>query len=117
MGALAPLAHRAAANLEALKLAELCLRHERTPALMSLPPMARHLLTLAQETPWEPPEDYPVLESPFVFAELGRLCRAEGLLLHPSLHGPYFLELSDPLGRVALEWDASWQLYRPWQQA
>jgi len=110
-------ARRVTANLEALKLAEMCLRHERSSTLATLPPKALHLLSLARETPLEPPEDYEMLELPFVFAEPKRLLQEAGLLLHPTLYGPYLLELSDPLGRVAVEWDASWTLYPPWRRA
>lgn len=110
-------ARRVALNLEALKLAELCLRHERPEAMQVLPPRCLRLLAAARNTPLEPPEDHQLPELPFVLAELGRLLRLRGLLLHPTIYGPYLLELADPLGRVVVEWDANWALYPPWRQA
>lgn len=116
-GAQAGLAKRAAENLEALKIAELCLRHERDATVVSsLPQRARHLLTLARKTPLEPQEEQQLLELPFVFGELGSLLRRLGIALHPTLCGPYLLELADPLGRMVVEWDANWLLYPPWRQ-
>lgn len=108
---------RAARNLEALKLAELCLRHERPAVLQSLPPRAVRLLNTARDTLLEPPENHHMPELPHVFAELRRLFRRSGLLLHPCVFGPYLLELSDPLGRTVVEWDSSWLLYPPWRRS
>ncbi|CAE8686962.1 unnamed protein product [Polarella glacialis] len=107
---------RAAKNLEALKLAELCLRHERPSTLQSLSPRASRLLATARQMSLEPPEDLQLPELPHVFGELGRLFRASGVLLHPTVYGPYLLELSDPLGRVVVEWDTNWSLYPPWRR-
>merc|ERR1712232_1315553 len=95
--------HRIARNLELLKITEFCLRHERPSTFATLPPRALHVLSEARDAPLEPPESYEMLELPFVFAELGRLFRSAGFLLHPTIYGPYLLELADPLGRVAVE--------------
>ncbi|CAK0842808.1 unnamed protein product, partial [Prorocentrum cordatum] len=100
-------ARRVAESLEAAKLAELHLRHENPSAFAALPPEALHLLDTARRTPLEPPDDHRMPELSFVFAELGRLFRASRLLLHPAICGPYLLDLSDPLGRVVVEWDAN----------
>mmetsp|Transcript_81605 Transcript_81605/g.150226 ORF Transcript_81605/g.150226 Transcript_81605/m.150226 type:complete len:338 (+) Transcript_81605:29-1042(+) len=104
-------------NLQALKLVELCLRHERPSVHAILPPKALHLLNTARKTPLEPPQDYQMLELPFVFAELRRCFRALGLLLHPTVYGPYLLDLADPLGHLIVEWDKNWVLYPPWRRA
>lgn len=109
-------AWRAARNLESLKVAELYLRHERPEMLAVLPPGAQHLLTVARRTPLDPPEDFEILELPFVFASLGRLFRRLGYVLHPTIYGPYLLELADPLGRLVVEWDSNWALYPPWRR-
>lgn len=109
-------AHRAASNLEALKVVEMCLRHERPAAMQVLSPRALQLLAAARQTPWEPPEDHQLLELPFVLAELGQLFRELGLLLHPTICGPYLIELADPLGQTAVEWDTNWVLYPPWRR-
>lgn len=107
---------RATANLEALKMVELCLRHERPEVLASLSQKAQHLLTVARRTPLAPPQDFGMLELPFVFAGLGKLFRSMGVLLHPTVYGPYLLELADPLSRVVVEWDTNWELYPPWRR-
>lgn len=110
-------ARRATDNLERLKRVELCLRHERDPVVVAaLPLKARHLLTVAQQTPLQPPDDYSMLELPFVFGELSVLLRKLGILLHPTIFGPYLLELADPLGRIVVEWDTTWVLYPPYRQ-
>lgn len=109
-------ARRAAENLRILKVVELCLRHERPGVAEALPHKPRHLLTLARATPFEPPEDLEMLELPFVFAGLSRLFRDIGVLLHPTIYGPYLLELTDPLGRLVVEWDENWSLYPPWRR-
>lgn len=109
-------ARRAAENLRELKVVELCLRHERPGVVEALSHKPRHLLTLARRTPLEPPEDFEMLELPFVFAGLSRLFRDVGILLHPTIEGPYLLELADPLGRVVVEWDENWSLYPPWRR-
>lgn len=107
---------RATENLELLKIVELCLRHERPGVMEMLPHRAKHLVSLARNTPLEPPEDFQMPELPFIFARLGRLFRDAGLLLHPIIYGPYLLELADPLGRLVIEWDANWTLYPPWRR-
>lgn len=116
---LGPLADagRDAKNLAALKLAELCLRHERGALRAALPPQVLRLLGAARSTPLEPPEGLELPELPHALGELVRLARRAGLLLHPFLWGPYLLELADPLGRVVVEWDSSWTLYPPWRRA
>lgn len=108
---------RAAANLEALKTVEMCLRHERPEVLKVFSPRVTRFLSTVREMPLEPPQDYQMYELPFVVYELRWLMQKVGLLLHPTIYGPYLLELSDPLGRVVVEWDSSWTLYKPWRQA
>merc|ERR1712194_13064 len=109
-------AYRAAENLQTLKAVELCLRHERPGMLELLPHRAKHLLTLARATPLDPPDDFPMLDLPFVFARLGRLFRDAGLLLHPTIYGPFLLGLTDPLGKIVVEWDKTWVLYPPYRR-
>merc|ERR1712232_832222 len=108
-------AHRVTENLIKLKLTEMCLRHERSSVFGLLRPEALNLLDTARRIPLEPPAKYQMPEFPFVFAELGCLFRAVGLFLHPTLYGPYRLDLTDPVGRVVVEWDASWRLYPLWR--
>eukprot|EP00933_Yihiella_yeosuensis_P022809 TRINITY_DN17884_c0_g1_i1.p1 TRINITY_DN17884_c0_g1~~TRINITY_DN17884_c0_g1_i1.p1 ORF type:complete len:616 (+),score=111.10 TRINITY_DN17884_c0_g1_i1:116-1849(+) len=108
---------RVARNLEALKLADMCLRHERQSTLQSLPPKVQRLLNTARDTPLAPPEELQLPELPHVFWHLRRLFKASGILLHPTVYGPYLLELADPLGRIAVEWDKNWLLYPPWRQS
>lgn len=108
--------HRITENLETLKLVELCLRHERPSVHAVLPPRAIDLLNRARRTPLEPAEDYHMLELPFVFAELRRGFHSLGLLLYPTVFGPYLLELADPLGQSVVEWDRNWALYPPWRR-
>lgn len=110
-------ATRVTENLETLKRVELCLRHERSSVHAILPPKALDLLNTARKTPLEPPEDYQMLELPFVFAELRRCFRSLGLLLHPTVFGPYLLDLADPLGHLVVEWDKNWVLYPPWRRS
>ena len=55
-------------------------------------------------------------ELPHVYAGLSKLFRKLGMLLHPTVCGPYLLEIADPLGRLVVEWDSSWKLYPPWRQ-
>ena len=55
-------------------------------------------------------------ELPHVYGEVSRLFRSLGILLHPTISGPYLLDLADPLGRVVVEWDTSWKLYPPYRQ-
>jgi len=107
---------RVAENLEALKIVELCIRHERQSVHATLPPKALQLLTEVRETPLRPPEDHHMLELPFVFAELRRLFKRLRILLHPTLYGPYLLELADPFGQVVVEWDTNWAMYPPWRR-
>eukprot|EP00929_Paragymnodinium_shiwhaense_P086589 TRINITY_DN47091_c0_g1_i1.p1 TRINITY_DN47091_c0_g1~~TRINITY_DN47091_c0_g1_i1.p1 ORF type:complete len:670 (+),score=153.30 TRINITY_DN47091_c0_g1_i1:133-2142(+) len=102
--------------LQGLKVVELTLRHERPSVLAVLPAKALRILEEARATPLEPPEHHKMLELPFVFNELARGFRKIGLLLHPTIEGPYLLELADPLGRVVVEWDANWLLYPPWRR-
>jgi len=103
-----------AQSLEALKIVELELRLERPEVHAALAPKALHLLHAAHDTPLEPQDN--ILEMPFVFPELRRLFRSLRVLLHPTLCGPYLLELSDPLGKLLVEWDANWTLYPPWRR-
>jgi len=103
-------------NLLALKIAEMCLRHERPSVLARLPPRVLQLLADVRGTPLQPAEDHRMFELPFVFAELRRLCCSLGLTLHPTLFGPYLLELADPFGQIILEWDSNWALYPPWRR-
>lgn len=106
-------------NLQALKMVEMCLRHERPSHLTTLPPPVQHLLARVRSQPLQPPANYQLLELPFVYAGLRRLVKSTGCMLHPTIYGPYLLELADPLGRIALEWDTAWTLYPPyrwWQQ-
>eukprot|EP00927_Polykrikos_kofoidii_P071718 TRINITY_DN67954_c0_g1_i1.p1 TRINITY_DN67954_c0_g1~~TRINITY_DN67954_c0_g1_i1.p1 ORF type:complete len:691 (+),score=126.12 TRINITY_DN67954_c0_g1_i1:80-2152(+) len=103
-------------ELEAMKIVELCLRHERPNVLANLPPKALSFLEAVRQAPFEPPEEHELFELPFVFAELRRRFRSIEVLLHPTLEGPYLLELADPLGRVVVEWDTNWELYPPWRR-
>lgn len=103
-------------NLQALKLVEMCLRHERPSQLATLPPQVQNLLSRARLAALEPPEDFDLLELPFVHAELRKLLKEVGVFLHPTIFGPYLLDLADPLGRVVLEWDTAWALYPPWRR-
>lgn len=81
-------------GLESLKLAELCLRHERPAVYARLPPKALHLMEAARNASLEPPDHHEMMELPFVLAEVVRLFRALGFLLHPTIAGPYLLETS-----------------------
>ena len=107
----------AAKNLEGLKLIELVLRHERPSILQSLTPAALQLLSSAREMQLQPPEDHQMLELPHVYAEPSRLFQKLGILLYPTICGPYLLELADPLGCLVVEWDTGWLLYPPWRRA
>lgn len=62
----------------------------------------------AQLTSFAPP-----LEPQHVNAPLLRVVVAE-YYLHPSLYGPFLLELSDPLSREVVEWDKPWLLFPSW---
>ncbi|CAE7491525.1 mtr [Symbiodinium necroappetens] len=106
----------AARNLEGLKLVEFVLRHERPGIMQSLTPVAVQLLSTVREMQLRPPDDYQMLELPHVYSELSRLFPKLGVLLHPSICGPYLLELADPLGLVVVEWDQGWLLYPPWRR-
>jgi len=103
-------------NLEAMKIAELCLKHDHAPVYSMLSPKPMTLLAVARKEPLEPPDDYEMLELPFVLRELGQMFRAAGFVMHPTIWGPYLLELVDPFGRVVVEWDANWLLYPPWRR-
>lgn len=104
-------------NLQALKLIEMHLRHEMPTVLPRLSPKILRFLGRIQHTPLQPPKSFPMLELAFVFSEVNRLFRAIGLLLHPTIHGPYLLELTDPMGRLVVEWDENWALYPPYRRA
>ena len=106
----------AAKNLEGLKLIEFVLRHERPTILQALTPVAAQLLSTAREMQLQPPEDYHMLELPHVYSELSKLFQKLGILLYPTICGPYLLELADPLGLVVVEWDRGWLLYPPWRR-
>ncbi|CAJ1395196.1 unnamed protein product [Effrenium voratum] len=110
-------AKRATKNLEALKQVELVLRHQRESSMESLTPPGLRLLKRARDLPLQPPPQYDMPELPHVYAGLSKLFRKLGVLLHPTVYGPYLLELADPLGQLAVEWDSSWQLYPPWRRA
>merc|ERR1719329_301709 len=81
-------------NLEALKMVEFCLRHERPVLYEHLSPACVHFLDDARRAQLHPPNDYEMLELPFVMAELRRGFRKAGIFLHPTIYGPYLLELS-----------------------
>ena len=107
----------AARNLEGLKLIEFVLRHERPGILQSLTPVAAQLLSTAREMQLQPPEDHQMLELPHVYGEISKLFHKIGILLYPTICGPYLLELADPLGLIVVEWDEGWHLYPPWRRA
>jgi len=104
-------AYRACENLEELKIVEMCIRHEHGPVYQTLPPKVLGLLETARRTPLQPPDDYRMLEPPFIYAELRRLSRSLRLVMHPIVYGPYLLDIADPFGKNVIEWDCSWELY------
>lgn len=55
----------------------------------------------------------PPLEQQHINAAFLRIVAAE-YYLHPSVYGPFLLELSDPLSRVVVEWDMPWLLVPSW---
>jgi hypothetical protein len=102
--------------LRVLKEAELHLRHEQADLLVGLPSNCRDMLETARKTPLVVKYSHEIPELPFVFAELSKLFELMHVNLMACIHGPYLLDLADPLAKVVIEWDANWHLYPPYRQ-
>ncbi|KAL8272168.1 hypothetical protein Esti_003896 [Eimeria stiedai] len=98
-----------------LKLMEMCIRHDCAELYKALGPSIQSWLEKVRATQVQLTCFAPPLEQQHVNASLFNFLTTS-YHLHPSLYGPFLLELSDPLSRVAVEWDTPWLLYPPWKQ-
>lgn len=94
---------------------QLCCNRRKGACLIHMANIVRFTLTslavclrLLQLACFAPP-----LEQQHVNAPLVRIAGGE-FHLHPSMYGPFLLELADPLSRTTVEWDTPWLLCPPW---
>ncbi|KAL8428031.1 hypothetical protein Efla_006937 [Eimeria flavescens] len=99
-----------------LKLIEMSIRHDNPEVYKALNPSIREWLEKIRATQVKLTCFAPPLEQQHVNGPLIRLVAAE-YHLHPSLYGPFLLELSDPLSRTTVEWDMPWWLSPSWTQS
>lgn len=107
--------HNVNKTLFALKLLELCIRHDHSELYKALSPSVTCWLEKVRTTYVKLTSFAPPLEPQHVNAPLLRVVAAD-YHLHPSLYGPFLLELSDPLSRGAVEWDKPWLLFPSWNR-
>ncbi|CDJ39650.1 hypothetical protein, conserved [Eimeria tenella] len=107
--------HGANKILLPLKLMELCIRHDYPEVYAALAPSMRSWLGKVRATQVKLACFAPPLEQQHVNAPLVRIAGGE-FHLHPSMYGPFLLELSDPLSRTTVEWDTPWLLCPPWNE-
>ncbi|XP_026192179.1 uncharacterized protein LOC34619377 [Cyclospora cayetanensis] len=107
--------HKVNKVLLPLKRMEMQIRHGHQQLFENLSPPIRSFLDKVRHAKLKLSSFAPPLEQQHVNAPLLRVASAL-YYLHPSLYGPFLLELSDPLSRVAVEWDTPWLLFPPWNQ-
>ncbi len=100
-------------TLRALKEAELHLRYEEPDALLSLPASSKDVLERARKQPLVIKDSHEIPEYPFVLEELVAHFTKLNVKLINCIHGPYLLDLADPVSKVLIEWDQNWMMYPP----
>ncbi len=101
-------------TLRALKEAELHLRYEEPDAMLSLQASSKDILERARKTPLVIKDSHEIPEFPFVLEELVSHFTKLNVKLINCIHGPYLLDLADPVSKVLVEWNQNWVMLEKW---
>ncbi|CEL93475.1 unnamed protein product [Vitrella brassicaformis CCMP3155] len=99
-----------------LKIMEMWLRHDNQEALSLFSPHTLHFLERIRSNTVQYVDKFNVPEQPFVLQELANVTETLGFHFVPAIYGPYLLKLTDPRGRLLVEWDRNWELYPPYRR-